>query len=328
MKNSALLLLFLAIINLEGCYLLKQGAGQLELRLSQIPLGKAISEEKNAEHKALLKTVPAVKQYAESVLLLKKTDNYTSYYKTDKRGVSFIVTAAPKTSLKPYTWWFPVIGSVPYKGFFNEEDALKLQKELTQKGFDTYLWAASAYSTLGWFNDPITTPMLKKGRFNLASTVIHEMVHTTKYINGQGDFNEQLASFVEVKGAIAFFKDNNLLTKDQLNRIEISRKRNAEVTKLIQSYLGKLEEVYSREIQKSQMLDEREQIFESLTGELIKKNPQRKREYWIFNNARLLQYKRYQEDPLYLNEIWKKSQGNWGQFWQLVNKYTQDQGWE
>ncbi|MBU2510571.1 aminopeptidase [bacterium] len=329
MKNKLIILtLVMTSMFLQGCYVIKQGMGQFKLQFSQVPLEEAIENEPNGEYRKLLAAVPAIKQFAVEQLCLKSNKNYTSYYATQDTGVSFVVTAAPKTKLEPYTWWFPIIGSVPYKGFFDEAEALELEQDLTSRGYDTYRFAAPAYSTLGWFKDPITTPMLKRGYFALASTIIHEMVHTTKYIEGQGDFNEQLASFIEYKGARSYFEQNNLLDGKQLQDIESSRQNRIQLLNLIQTYLKNLDELYKSTADEAVILEKREDVFARLSEEIVRLYPHNPKTNWRFNNARLLQYKRYDEDSQLLNNIWEQSDGDWKKFWQLVENYTVQQGWE
>jgi predicted aminopeptidase len=306
---------------------LEQGAGQIKLRLSQIPLDEAIVSEQNQQIKKLLAAVPEIKQYAATYLKLEHNDNYTSYYATEKEGISFVVTASPQTELKPYTWWFPVIGSVPYKGFFNREDALALEKKLQNKGYDTWLFAAPAYSTLGWFKDPLTTPMLKRGYYSLASTLIHEMVHTTLYIEGEGDFNEQLASFVEDKGTIGYFQHHGLLTEKKRQKIKERKTKAKAFSKLLSENMSLLEEVYSGNLSRVDKLARKKELFDELERELNQLYQGRPEGYWSFNNARMLQYNRYREDSELLNGFWIQSNKDWKRFWQLVFNYVEQQDW-
>lgn len=321
-------LIIVCSLFLQGCYVIKQGVGQINIQLSQVPLEEAVEHEKNENYKKLLKSVPAIKQFAVEQLYLAGNNNYTSYYETAADGVSFVVTASPKTELKPYVWWFPVIGSVPYKGYFAKADALALEQELIDKGYDTYVFAAPAYSTLGWFKDPVTTPMLRKGYFTLASMIIHEMVHTTKYIKGQGDFNEQLASFIEFKGAIEYFSQNNLINQERLQQIESARQKRIEFLNLIRSYIDELKQLYTSSTDEESVLLQRERIFVQLSEEVVRIYPHRSPRDWHFNNARLLQFNRYDEDTGFLNEIWEKSNHNWKEFWRLIDEYVVVQGWD
>jgi predicted aminopeptidase len=104
------------------------------------------------------------------------------------------------------TWWFPVAGNVPYLGFFDLEAARKERDSLLADDLDTFLGRAEAYSTLGWFKDPLSLHMIQGSDLNLVETILHEMTHTTLYVKGQGEFNEGLAQLVGKRGALLFFE--------------------------------------------------------------------------------------------------------------------------
>lgn len=157
-----------------------------------------------AEKKKLQLAIDA-KKFGEDELGLKKNSNYDSYVKLDRPYVSYVVSAAKKDRLEPHLWSFPIVGSIPYKGFFNPDDAKAEAKTLREKGFDTYVRGVSAYSTLGWFDDPILSSMLRYSDYDLVNTIIHESVHATLYIKSQADFNERLATYIGNIGADLFF---------------------------------------------------------------------------------------------------------------------------
>jgi predicted aminopeptidase len=117
-----------------------------------------------------------------------------------------VLSAAYRDTLKPYTWWFPIVGRVPYKGYFDFDAAHRAAKDLAAEGFDVYLRPADAFSTLGFFNDPLLNTTLKGDSLGLANTVIHELTHNTFYASGQAPFNESFAMFVGARGAAAFFR--------------------------------------------------------------------------------------------------------------------------
>ncbi len=323
-NNRIAIVLLVVSVLLQGCYLVKQGKGQLQLRFKQVPIKEAVAGETNPKFRRLLAAVPRIKRFAVERLLLESNDNYTGYYATSSRGITFVVTASRKNELKSYTWWFPIIGSVPYKGYFQEEDALALEKEFKSRGFDTWMFAAPAYSSLGWFKDPITSPMLRRGHYNLAATLFHEMTHATLYIDGDGDFNEQLASFVEQQGVSQYLLEYDILSDEEQEERKISRRKRLKFGRVVREYIPKLEKLYRSSNPLETILREREIIFSKLTKDAVKIYPHIPRDYWKFNNARILQYRRYTpESPIFL-EIWRNSGEDWAIFWSLVREHVEE----
>ena len=295
-------------------------------RLNQVDIEEAIQNETNPEIKRLLGEVSKIKRFAESHLYLRPSENYSAYYDTDQEGITFVVTASKRDRLVPYTWWFPIIGNVAYKGFFDKEDALELEKELKKEGYDTWVFVAPAYSSLGWFKDPITTPMLRKGLYNLAYTIIHEMTHLTIYVGGQSDFNEQLAVFVGHIGALQYFKSLNY-KPDFFQGIKQRQNRRIQFSKVMQKYIAQLKALYQETQAFEEILRKREQIFSKLTAEILTISPQTNKEQWQFNNARLLQYRRYQPTNPLMLRFWREEGENWRKFWFRLSQHIEDQGW-
>ena len=138
----------------------------------------------NAETQDKLKTVLAVRDYARDVLKLNVGGSYASFSYVDRPDLTYVVIAAPKTELRPYTWWFLIVGNVPYKGYFSKQDAEVEIERLKAKGYDTSLRTSAAFSTLGWFDDPLLSHLLKYDKIGLAELVFHELFHNTLYISG------------------------------------------------------------------------------------------------------------------------------------------------
>ncbi|MDH5560577.1 MAG: aminopeptidase [Deltaproteobacteria bacterium] len=312
---------------LPGCYLLDQANGQLNIRFNQIPIEEANKTELEPRFKELLEIVPLVKQFAETKIGLNQSENYTDYYHTPKKGITFVVTASPFDKLEPYTWWFPIIGSVPYKGYFNEQDALALKAELIAEGYDTWMFAAPAYSTLGWFKDPITTPMLKNGRTALINTIIHEMVHQTLYVKGEGAFNEQLASFVGKTGAFEFLSENKLLGPDEIEISRLQDQKNRQYNLTVQKYIPLLNELYEQKLQKNEIIRQKSELFRKLAEDLSKLYPKSTPEQFPFNNARILQFQRYQPQSPFFLSSWEKSDHNWSLFWAIIRQHIKEKAW-
>lgn len=194
----------------SGCqigYLAKSAYNQVGLLTSRVPLDEALKDPRlSDEQKRKLRLAIEAHEFAENELGLKHSDAYSTYVQLNRPYVTYVVSAAMRQELKPYLWWFPITGNVPYKGFFNPDDAKAEAEELKARGYDTYLRGVSAYSTLGWFNDPILSSMLNYKDRDLVNTIIHETTHATIYIKSHADFNERLASFIGNIGAREFYK--------------------------------------------------------------------------------------------------------------------------
>lgn len=202
-KVSLLVVLFWL---LGGCYILRQGWGQVDILLTRKPVRDYLAGDAPPADKEKVRFILEVKEFGERELGLKATDNYSTFYDTEGKPVSWVVTACRKDRFEPYTWWFPVVGTVPYKGFFDREDAVAQAKELEEEGYDVSLGTVGAYSTLGWFSDPILSTMLDDPGEALADLVLHELTHGHVYVSGRGDFNESLASFVGRQGSLEWFR--------------------------------------------------------------------------------------------------------------------------
>lgn len=156
--------------------------------------------------RAKLRVVTAARQYAVQDLGLIARESFTTFTELRRDTLVLVLSAARRDTLAAHTWWFPVVGRVPYKGFFDFDEARQAAADMREAGLATYLRPAAAFSTLGWFNDPLLSTTLRQDSLSLAQTVIHELVHNTLFVKGEVEFNESLASFVGARGAAAFFR--------------------------------------------------------------------------------------------------------------------------
>ncbi len=206
----------------QAPYLIKSAWSQAGLLNAREPLDSVLAKPDLADSvRAKLLLARDAKLFAEVALGLKKTRNYESYVELGRSHVSYVVSAAPKDRLEHFEWWFPIVGHVPYKGYFNPEDAKAEAESLKQDGLDVVVRGVSAYSTLGWFRDPILSSMLRYTDYDLANTIIHETVHATLYIKGNADFNERLATFIGNLGADMFFLKRDGAESATLKNAEI-----------------------------------------------------------------------------------------------------------
>jgi predicted aminopeptidase len=158
-----------------------------------------------ADLRAKLLTVLAVREFDDQKLRLKVGGAYQTITQVDQGAIVWVVMAAPRNSLAPYTWWFPIVGNVPYRGYFKKESAEAEAHALEARGYDTYVRPAVAFSSLGFFNDPLLSNLLKLEKVELAGVITHELFHRTYFLASDIMFDESAATWVGSRGAIEFF---------------------------------------------------------------------------------------------------------------------------
>ena len=216
----------------------------------------------NQDTQEKLKLVLAVREYARDVLKLNVGGSYASYSYVDRPDLTFILTAAPRTELKPYTWWFLIVGRVPYMGYFSKADADGAAADLQSEGYDTNIRPSAAFSTLGWFDDPLLSHLLRYDKVTLAELVFHELFHNTLYVKGAGNFNESSANFVGHRAAIDFFRDRFGENSVEHQRAIQAWQEELEFADFIEKLAESLSELYGKEISLGEKLRLREAIFE------------------------------------------------------------------
>lgn len=188
-------------------YGLKMGRGQLEIVTGARPISEVLNDASVADSvKQRLKLILEIRSFAFDQLGLTRNENYTKFYDQQGKPAIYVVTACEKFSLTPYRWNYSVLGKMPYKGFFEKAPAKAEQQRLLALGYDADLGGAAGWSTLGWFSDPVLSQMLRYSDGDLAELIIHELTHGTIFVTDSVEYNENLASFVGYKGAIAFLK--------------------------------------------------------------------------------------------------------------------------
>jgi predicted aminopeptidase len=202
-------LVALAIVALPDVrFVLRGGYEQVRLMLRRRPLAEAQADTTlPAAWRENIGLVMAARGYADSALGLTPGSSFTTFSEVGRDTLVLVLSAAPRNSLTPHQWWFPIVGRVPYRGFFSLRRAQTAVRDFEARGFDTALRPASAFSTLGWFNDPLLSTTVDGHGPGVVATVIHEMAHTTLYVPNATPFDESFAEMVGYRGAEAFFRD-------------------------------------------------------------------------------------------------------------------------
>jgi predicted aminopeptidase len=213
------------------------------------------------ETKEKLTTVLAVRDYAQNVLNLNVAGSYASYSYVDRPDLTYLVIAAPQTELRPYTWWFLVVGHVPYKGYFSKSEAQSEAERLSKQGYDTTIRTSAAFSTLGWFDDPLLSHLLRFDKIALSEVVFHELFHNTLYIKGASAFNESAANFIGHRASIEFFGQRFGHESAEHRRAVQLWEEELEFAGFIEDLIFNLSGLYRRNIPKEDKLRLRNEVF-------------------------------------------------------------------
>jgi len=195
----------------SGCsqpvYVARLGWAEAKILWRREPIREVIAEPgTDAELRDRLELVMAAREFARDRLGFRVGDSYDSYAAVaPDEATIHVLSAAYRDRLESYTWWYPIAGRVPYRGFFDEQDARAAAARLARDGLDVYVRPALAFSTLGWFGDPLLSTTAEADAVPLVATVLHELFHQTLYVPGETAFNESAATFAGERGAIAFF---------------------------------------------------------------------------------------------------------------------------
>jgi predicted aminopeptidase len=298
-----ILLQIFMLIPLAGCgnvlYLSRLGWHQGSITFHSVPIQEVLEDEgMNTKMKEKIRLIQEVKRFGGEKLGLRETKNYSKFVEV-KGPVLYVVTASEKDCLQLHSWNFPIVGRVTYKGFFTREEALKEERFLKEKGFDTFAQKVGAYSTLGWLKDPIFSSMLEWDDSILANIILHEMTHATVYLKGQTDFNEQIATFIGNRGAIDFLIERyGPASRDVVEAVHLQEDE-LFFARWIDQACQHLSNFYAQEVPRDEKLKGREEVFRSIKEEFNEIEAQFKTDYnknfekVDLNNAVLLAYRRY-----------------------------------
>ena len=289
-----------------GCYYSHLAVGQAKLLWARQPIEELLEDpEIDPELRDNLELVNAARAFAGE-LGLDIGDQYTSFvFWPEDRIITSIIATRP-FEIEAAGFRFPIIGTVPYKGFFDIERAEREAEKLRASGMDICMGGVSAYSTLGWFDDPLTSPMLNASRDAIVETVVHELVHATVFLRSQPDFNEGVANFIGEEAAILFFASGSrapVPTTPPRNRIEDGRI----VAETLMTVRQEVADLYDQPIADNDRTARRNQLDvrarETLANlALTSRDPQRLAKFARLNDACLAIQSTYVADtPLYLD---------------------------
>ena len=326
-----MILRLLLVFCLSACsgpsYYLQAMSGQKKLMQSRQDIQSLLDDPATpVELAGQLEAAEQIKAFAQSELGLPVEDSYSSYVEVKGEALVWNVIATREFSLQPKKWCFPVAGCVPYRGFFKQQKAQESANRLSRKGMDVIVSPAAAYSSLGWFNDPLLSTMLSGSDARLAAYLFHELAHQRLYVKNDGLFNEGYASFVEDTGVRFWLEFNQ--QQDELQKWLQLQDVSKAFSSLVGKTRGQLARLYRSDVPGSVMRRQKAAIFSALKHDyqqLSDKTWQGKRYYseWFkepLNNARLALFNTYEGSFCAFEGLWDKSGGDWQKFHQLAEK--------
>jgi len=266
LKLCAAALLLLGLTNLTGCttvgYYSQIVSGHMKIVIGQRPIDEVLADESTDDitrHRLTL--AQQARLFAVSELGLPDNDSYSTYYDTGRDFVTWNVIAADEFSLDAKRWCFPVAGCVSYRGYYKHASAERYANGLAEQGMDVAVTGATAYSTLGWFNDPLLNTILKRSDAGIVALIIHELAHQQLYVKDDSTFNESFATFVERTGLSLWLDNNPDVDKDFLARMDQFKKRRVEFLELLQNTRAELADLYQSGQSSEQMRTGKAKIF-------------------------------------------------------------------
>jgi predicted aminopeptidase len=303
----------LALFALSGCttsrYLAQAGCGQIDIMLRARDLGATIRDPAvPARTRQLLALVPEIKKFGERHSL-RPTDSYHRYVDLERSNVVWVVTAAEPLRFRSKTWWFPIVGAVPYLGWFDRGEAREFAAELRAEGWDVDVGGSEAYSTLGWFDDPVLSTMIPEGDEavgELVNVVLHESVHATLYIDGQTRFNESLAEFSADKFTVIYLDERYGPSSEQKEAYKAAQRRGAERSRKMHRAYEELDRVYKSSDPDQVKLAHKKRVLTALRAEIRARRQ--------LTNATLASFKNYNSATPEFDRLLDACGGSWERF--------------
>jgi predicted aminopeptidase len=315
-----LLVALVAALGLGSCetvgFYRQAAVGQSTLMADREPV-EAVLADPDTEPRlaARLQYVERVLDYAESRLGLEVGKRYQSYVALDREFVLYNVYAAPEFSVEARRWCYPIAGCVVYRGYFDEHRARAKAAVLQADGLDTYVGGVAAYSSLGWFNDPILSSFAQWSEPALADLLFHELAHSRVFVAGDSDFSESYATFVGRQGVREWLRSQGTV---DLTDVEAHWRARDRLSQLLLRYRRALSDLYQQPYSAFVMRSLKAAVFEAMTA-CYRSDPRLNGRFdnvfdSPFNNARLVPVAAYDALLPAFGRLFQSAHGNWQEF--------------
>jgi predicted aminopeptidase len=332
-KLRALLAIVLLTVGLIGCatlgYYGQSIGGQLEMLAKRRPIAELLDDPAvTDELKTRLALILQLRAFASDQLRLPDNDSYRSYADLERPYAVWNVYAAPELSLTPKEWCFPVVGCVAYRGYFAKHEAEAFAEELRAQGYDVHVGGVAAYSTLGWFHDPMLNTLIHRPIADLAGLMFHELAHQQVYVRDDSTFNESFATAVELEGARRWLAANG--APGQLDDYLAGKRAQGRFVALIMDYRARLAALYASEEPDEHKRAAKAKLFSELRADYEKQRIRdgggRAYARWFeqeLNNARLVPVGVYRQHLPAFQALLARENGDLAAFYRAVQQLAQ-----
>lgn len=308
-------------------YYAQSVSGQIELILKQQPVTRVIAD-KNTDPvtREKLTAIEGILRFAHTELGLPDNGSYRNYVDLKRAYVVWNVFAAPELSLEPKQWCYPVAGCVNYRGYFHRPAALEYAHSLQSQGWEIYTGGVAAYSTLGWFRDPLTNSMINREIWEIARIIFHELAHQRLYLKDSPDLNEAFADAVAIIGLEKWLESQSPLLRKSVN---LSVEREQEFISLVLNARRRLHSLYTS----PQTVEAKREGKSRIIGELREDYLQSRKKWgndpaydnWVYgeiNNAKLSALSTYRSLLPCLLAVYESTGSNLTRFYAYIEVKT------
>ncbi len=321
-----LLATLVALVPASGCAPLswygEAAVGQMRILAARRPVAEVLADPATTpETAANLMRVVAILEFAEQELGLPVGDRYRSYVELGRDAVVWNVFAAPEFSLTPHQWCYPVVGCAVYRGFFDRDGARREAASFAARGFDVHVGPVAAYSTLGWFDDPLLSTFIGYSDERLAELLFHELAHGELFVAGDSAFTEAFATFVGREATSAWLSATGRNPEPHLAAKQAARRR----ADFFQAWRARLRALYTEELP----ADQRRLLKGALFDAMRACYAERRRRFGpgfggtlpaSFNNARLAASSTYEDRTSAFAALFARAGGNWEAFYRAARE--------
>jgi predicted aminopeptidase len=300
--------------------------GHFELMSKRKPVDDILADDNgDAELIRQLEVAKGIRDFASTDLALPDNGSYRSYVDLGRDSVTWAVFATPEFSLTPQLWCFPFAGCVPYRGYFSKQEAERFADGLRDEGFDVHLGGTTAYSTLGWFDDPLLNTMMLRGETGMAGIIFHELAHQAVYVEDDTTFNEAFAVAVQEEGVRRWLQAHG--SAGSLQAYEQALVRKSEFIKLVRKTREHLQEVYASDRSEDELPAAKLEAFKEMRAQYQRLKDSWEGsggyDWWFYgslNNAKLAAVSVYRDLVPDFNRLLDACDGEFDRFYQAVER--------